>query len=247
MGQAEQQAEQRQGAAQGQRQAPLDLEEGIDPRAQQAEQDLLQAGETADPDAAKKKNKLRDFEDNTVVRTSPATGRPSKFALKKIADFEYVELYYFTVEACRDAAEHERAMAEDAFTWSKVNDTMALKPIGAYKASSKAVPDARLSWNDVSIAKTKLLQAMQDAQWPAKHMVALAGFFVNLDAHEIREEEGGEMALVQYQAEVRREWMDAITGIGTQKPFDISVINEERLRRIAAKILHQRQLLSVQK
>ena len=106
---------------------------------------------------------------------------------------------------------------------------------------------SRLTWSDISIARTKLLQAMQDAQWPTKHLVALAGFFVNLDAHDIREEEGGELALVQYQAEVRCEWMDAVTGIGSQKPFNISVINEERLRRIVAKILHQRQLASIQR
>jgi hypothetical protein len=31
-----------------------------------------------------------------------------------------MELYYFTVNACRDAAEYERTVAEDAFTLSKV-------------------------------------------------------------------------------------------------------------------------------
>lgn len=252
-GQPAGQAEQQQGAQQVQQQVPdvpQQPEEGDIPQTLPTGQglpDLPRVEEAVDSGSPKKKTKLRDFEDNSVVRTTPAAGRPSKFALKKLADFEYVELYYFTVEACREAAEHERTVAEEAFTLSKVDDTMALKPIGAYKSSSKAVPDSRLTWNEVSIAKTKLLQAMQDAQWPAKHLVALAGFFVNLDAHEIREEEEGELALVQYQAEVRREWMDALTGSGSQKPFDISVINEERLRRIAAKILHQRQLVSVQR
>jgi hypothetical protein len=174
-------------------------------------------------------------------------GRPSRYALKKLADFEYVELYYFTVAACREATDYERSIAEDAFTLSKIDDTMALRPMNACKPSTKAIPDVRLSWNDVSIAKTKLLQCMQDAKWPPKFLMSLAGFYVNLDAHAIREEEGGEQAIIQYQAEVRREWIDAVTGNGSQDPFDISIINEERLRRIAAKILYQRQLAAVQR
>jgi hypothetical protein len=174
-------------------------------------------------------------------------GRPSRYALKKLADFEYVELYYFTVAACREATDYERSIAEDAFTLSKIDDTMALRPMNACKPSTKAIPDVRLSWNDISIAKTKLLQCMQDAKWPPKFLMSLAGFYVNLDAHAIREEEGGEQAIIQYQAEVRREWIDAVTGNGSQDPFDISIINEERLRRIAAKILYQRQLAAVQR
>jgi hypothetical protein len=178
-----------------------------------------------DKDTPKRKIKLKDFEENSVVRTAPAVGRPSKYALKELTEFEYVELYYFTIEACRDAAEHERSVADDAFTISKTNDTMALRPMNAYKSSSKAVPDHRLTWTEISTAKTKLLRCMQEAKWPPKHVEALAGLYVNLDAHEIREEEGGEEALVQYHAEVRREWMDAITGNGTERPFDISCIN----------------------
>ncbi len=49
----------------------------------------------------KRKIKLKDFEENSIVRTTPAAGRPSKYALKKLTEFEYVELYYFTIEACR--------------------------------------------------------------------------------------------------------------------------------------------------
>ena len=195
-----------------------------------------------DEDNPKRKTKLKDFEENSVVQTTPASGRPSKYALKKLTEFEYVELYYFTIEACRDAAEHERSVADDAFTISKTNDTMALRPMNAYKSSSKAVPDHRLTWTEISTAKTKLLRCMQDAKWPTKHIESLAGLYVNLDAHEIREEESGEETLVHYQAEVRCEWMDAITGNGIQRPFDISCINENRLRLIATKILHQKQL-----
>lgn len=199
------------------------------------------------PEDDKKKNKLRDFAEHSAVRTTPAVGRPSKYALKKLADFEYVELYYFTVNACKEAAECERSMADDTFTLSKVDDTIALRLINAHKPSTKTVPDARLTWNDISIAKTKLLQCMQDAKWPPKFLMSLAGFYVNLDSHPIREEEGGEQAIIQYQSEVRREWIDAITGNGPQEPFDISSINDERLRRIAAKILYQRQLNAVQR
>jgi len=68
---------------------------------------------------------------------------------------------------------------------------------------------------------------MQDAKWPPKFLMSLAGFYVNLDAHPIREEEGGEQAIIQYQSEVHREWINVITGNRSQKPFDISSINEE--------------------
>jgi len=62
---------------------------------------------TPDKDTPKRKIKLKDFEENSVVRTTPAAGRPSKYALKKLTEFEYIELYYFTIEACRDTALRE--------------------------------------------------------------------------------------------------------------------------------------------
>jgi len=68
---------------------------------------------------------------------------------------------------------------------------------------------------------------MQDVKWPLKLLMLLAGFYVNLDTHPIREEEGDKQRIIQYQSEVCIEWIDAIISNGFQEPFDISSINEE--------------------
>ena len=52
----------------------------------------------------KKKLKMKDFDDATTVGNYIAP-RPAQYALRRIEDFEYVELWYFTPEGCSDATQ----------------------------------------------------------------------------------------------------------------------------------------------
>ena len=219
------------------------------PEQQQQQPEQQQQPQTPSPKrvskSPKKRSKLQDFETGKQVHGTAAMGRPSRYALKKIANFEYIELYYFTTAACNKATQSDCTISQDAFTLTKVNTTMALKPIGAYKASPKAVPDERLTWEEISIAKTKLLQYLREADWPEKHITTLASFYIGLDSHSLREEEGREEILIEYQAEVRCEWIDTLTGIGTQDLFDIGEISERRMDRISARVTYHRQAAGV--
>jgi hypothetical protein len=60
----------------------------------------------------------------------------------------------------------------------------------------------------------------------------LAAFFFALEMHPWRCQPRGEKVLLQYQAETRTKWMRLLTQEGVGQVFDISLINEERLRLI---------------
>jgi len=54
-------------------------------------------------EAEKKKPKMNDF-NKTAIVDSYIAPRPSQYALRRIEEFEYVELWYLTPEGCADAA-----------------------------------------------------------------------------------------------------------------------------------------------
>ena len=57
--------------------------------------------------------------------------RPAPFAINKLDNFEYVELWYFTPEGCADASDFSKSSADEAFGLAQIDDVMALKPISS--------------------------------------------------------------------------------------------------------------------
>lgn len=155
-------------------------------------------------EAEKKKPKLNSFVVNRPIATAIKL-RPSRFALHKLEERDYIELSYFTPEGCAEAASNDHAVAEEAFAFSKVNDLVSLRPISAFKAASKVIQDDKLSWREMSIAKINLIQCMEETGWPKNHVVALATFYLNLENHPKHQEPDGDAVLLAYQAQVRRE------------------------------------------
>lgn len=195
--------------------------------------------ETERKEKEKKKPKVKDFVDNKPVKDTIQL-RPSRYAIHKLDEREYVELYYFTLEGCTEASKIDRTIAQDAFTFTKAEDTLLLKPMASHKPSNKAIPDEDLTWRQVSIAKTSLLYHMSQTGWPEHHVVALAEFFLNLDSHPTRLQEDGDTILLHYQAQVRREWHEALRSTSDEPVFDISAINDKRVDAIEAKIWNAR-------
>ena len=76
----------------------------------------------------KKKLKMRDFDDATIVGNHIAP-RPAQYALRRIEDFEYVELWYLTPEGCSDATQLQLTQHDDTFGLTKVDDVVALKSL----------------------------------------------------------------------------------------------------------------------
>jgi len=183
----------------------------------------------------KKKPKLNSFVANRPIATAIKL-RPSRFALHKLEERDYIELSYFTPEGCAEAATNDHAVADEAFAFSKVNDLVSLRPISAFKASSKVIQDDKLSWREMSMAKINLLQCMEETGWPKDHIIALATFYLNLENHPKRQEPDGDAVLLAYQAQVRREWHIQLKSSTGEPAFDISMINDDLVDKIGVKM-----------
>jgi hypothetical protein len=103
-----------------------------------AEQEALVGAERKE--LKKKKPKINDLNENCMA-DSVIIPCPSPFAINKLKSFEYVELSYFTPEGCISTAEENKAAAEEAFSITKVDSFMALKPFASFKASKNIIND----------------------------------------------------------------------------------------------------------
>src|SRR5271156_4654302 len=192
-------------------------------------------------DVEKKKPKMKDFDDATTVGNYIAP-RPAQYALRRIEDFEYVELWYLTTEGCSDASQHQLTQHDDAFGLAKVDDMVTLKSFSSIRASKNRVPDAELSFRQMSMAKNAFIPLMAKYQWSQKAITAFAQLFTQLELHPLRQREYGERALITYQARVRREWHDQLK-LGSA--FNIGIINDNLLQSTYKELLDQAQLLSL--
>ncbi|KAJ7662769.1 hypothetical protein DFH06DRAFT_947017, partial [Mycena polygramma] len=201
-------------------------------REQEAERLRLAAEKEAEAErkeAEKKKPKLADFDDSRAIGDHIAT-RPSPFAVKKLNDFCYVELYYFTPEGCADAADQQRSVAEDAFALARTDDALALRPISSFRSSRNVIKDSDLTWRQMEMGANGYLEQLQRAGWTERHIKSMATFFYLLNRHASRELDHGEAILLIYQARARREWHDSLEkGVG----FNISIFNDNLLRSIS--------------
>ena len=150
----------------------------------------------------KKKPKLKDLALNKPVRDTTQL-RPSRYAIHKLEERDHVELHYFMLEGCTEATKHNRTIAQDAFMFTKADDSLLLKPMASHKPSNKVTPDEDLTWHQMSIAKTTLLHHMGRTGWPDRHIMALAEFYLNLESHPMHLQTDGDTVLLHYQAQVR--------------------------------------------
>lgn len=92
-----------------------------------------------------KKPKINDFEEGKMVGNYVAP-RPSQFAIDKLKSFNYVELWYFTPEGCATAHEVDRALSEDAYGHTRLDDL---------------IPEADLTWKQLTMGKITMLRYME--------------------------------------------------------------------------------------
>ena len=207
--------------------------------AQAVQQQLLQEAEKAE--AEKKKPKMKDFDDTTTVGNYIAP-RPAQYALRRIEEFEYVELWYLTPEGCADATHRQLTQHDDTFGLTKVDDIVTLKSVSSLKASKNVIPDSELSFRQMSMAKNTFIPLMTKYQWSARAITAFAQLFTQLELHPYRQREFGERALITYQARVRREWHDQLK-LGSA--FNVGIINEDLLHGIFKELVDNAQILSL--
>ncbi|KAG1718453.1 hypothetical protein EDD22DRAFT_963840 [Suillus occidentalis] len=216
----------------------LECQERIDLWQQQVEEDARELQERAECEKAekeaeeqeewceaeKKKPKINNFNSETPM-ADIIIPRPSQYAIQKIKNIEYVELWYFSPDGCHDSVaitSRSTLDSNDTFGFAKVDGIVALKTIASFKASQKALQDHDLSWHQFDLAKTSFLIHIKKSGWPEKHQQALALFFMLITNHEHRMRPWGEKTLLRYAGFVHREWHD---WLAQNQGFNIGIFN----------------------
>lgn len=166
---------------------------------------------------------------------------PSDYALRKLQNYEYVELWYFSSRGCTEAARSNLSTDMESLSITRVDNTLELQPSRAVAHAKGVIPDQDLSWLEMSAAKNNMLSHMAKCGWDKDTVAAFLEFYIALDLHSTRGEEHAEQVLLAYQAEIRRDWHQEVARLGRgHTVFDISVINESRLRSISEELHRKR-------
>ncbi|KAF9791939.1 hypothetical protein BJ322DRAFT_1026297 [Thelephora terrestris] len=182
-----------------------------------------------------------DIDNNVMVGdTIPLT--PLAFAIKKIKAKEYVDLWYFTTEGCKEAS---LTMPTAPVTLG-VLDTetgMALQLVNDAKPSKRAIIDEHLTWEQLMTARHTLINLALQHGWSPQTLHALAEFYINLES--LKAQGRNSRALILYHATVRRQWHAALKP-GAMR-FNISLINEKLLASLENQIRdHDHEVLQKQ-
>ncbi|GLB40120.1 hypothetical protein LshimejAT787_0706300 [Lyophyllum shimeji] len=188
------------------------------------------------PEREKKtKAKLRAFNPDLSV-ASVLAPRPSSYALNKLANFEYCELWYFTQEGCEDAQRTHRTEADDSFGMSKMGELVTFRPVASVQASKRALQDESLTWEQFHYAHRSFVKHVLKSGWPDEHTQALVRFFIELENSPYIDREHGKRVVLTYQARVRRSWMDSMKD-SDEAVFNIALINNDLMESISREIL----------
>ncbi|EIN05430.1 hypothetical protein PUNSTDRAFT_74600 [Punctularia strigosozonata HHB-11173 SS5] len=209
--------------------------------AQLAEQERLdrEATEKAEEEreAAKNRPKIPTYTKGHMVGQESAPLTDIK-ALKKLKAYQYVELWYFGVEGRRRAAEDACRTSDEVLIVAWEGEGGALRQSAPNRLARFCVPDRDLTWRELSIAKTGLLEDMAKVGWPKNIVQDFVDFFFAIDNHPSRYEgPHGDPCLLLYQEEVRQLWHFRYDR-NPAEVFDPSVFNNDRLQRITQRYLN---------
>ncbi|KAG1827431.1 uncharacterized protein BJ212DRAFT_1257667 [Suillus subaureus] len=180
-------------------------------------------------DSEKKKPKMNGFNATPTVGDAIAP-HPSQYAIQKLNNFEYVELWYFSPNRCKEAMKTAQSITDDTFSLAKLDDQLTIHPALAFKASRAAIPDHDLPFSIFLRAKNSFLTHTSTAKWPQAHLDALALFYWHLKNHAIQDNsELGDMVILHYASRVRLDWHDHLK---RNEGFNIRIINETLMQSI---------------
>lgn len=179
----------------------------------------------------KHKKTINDFDTNLTIGEAE-TMRPSTYAMTKLENLEYVELWPFCQEGLQDNADNLAGFPEDDFYGlAKTEEgSLTVKNVSGTRRSRKSLLDGDLTWRQMTMGLAGMIHHMRQLGWPQKHVDALTQFHRGLESHEYRSRRNGEPILVRYQSKSRREWFE---GMKAGAGFNIAHINLERIRAVA--------------
>ncbi|KAG6877231.1 hypothetical protein C0992_010544 [Termitomyces sp. T32_za158] len=174
----------------------------------------------------------------TEIAMNPPADTPPEilpaYATSRLQKGMYVEMWYFTNEGLDYALKSASAIDDDALVQSVDRDGNAVWTTAATsKGSRSALDDRDLTWEQLSIAIPRFLDAIHAAGWTEQRQAMMAELFTRLQAHPYRASRDhlDRKALLKYLSEQRRLWHQAIeAGTGA---WNIGVLNENLLRMAA--------------
>jgi hypothetical protein len=172
--------------------------------------------------------------------------RPSQYAIQKLITFDFIELWYFSLEGCAEAHRNHKSQADDAFGISSAHDVLTLRLVTSVKASRLARADHDLSFSELLQAKNVFLQHTKRNGWLDKHVNALAQFFWNLENHPIRFTEHGDTITLHYASRVQQRWHDDLKN-NSGDAFNISLISDVLMNSIAFEVNSSIQIAATRK
>jgi len=131
---------------------------------------------------------------------------PARHILKRLEKKEFVELWHFTVQGCRDAAAINLTTPDDTLSLINTEKGLMLQTVGASSVSTKVIRDENLSWDQMTEGRNRLLACMSSCGWSRYEVEELARFYVQLDIHPIWSQPYGLQAILRYQENLRRDW-----------------------------------------
>ncbi|KAG2034953.1 hypothetical protein BDR03DRAFT_817940, partial [Suillus americanus] len=115
-------------------------------------------------EADKKKPKMNGFDESTAVGDflSPC---PAQYAIQKLTNYKFVELWYFSLDGCREALKSSRSIAENDLGLTRIDDQLTIRPASAFKGSKAALADHELPFSTFLRAKNLYLVQISKAKW----------------------------------------------------------------------------------
>ncbi|KIK52988.1 hypothetical protein GYMLUDRAFT_77645 [Collybiopsis luxurians FD-317 M1] len=215
------------------RQEAIDLENKREAEKREKESELAKKAE-------EKRTPLHSFTRGIGVISIPQQIHP--YAKKMMITRKYVPLWYLLPEAAAEAKERSKD-AIDANRFQIAMDdvdnaTSSLSLVGSHavRASPNAIPDSRLTWDQVMRAKSAFLSALPLGEFTNEFVAMFAGFYTGMDMHPEMQEINGDRIMAHYHAEMRRAWYDAFE---RRKPFDLAVFSERTLEESRVEIQRQ--------
>ncbi|KAG6877592.1 hypothetical protein C0992_009638, partial [Termitomyces sp. T32_za158] len=163
------------------------------------------------------------------------------YATTRLQKGMYVEMWYFTNEGLDYALKSASAIDDNALVQSVDRDGKAMwTTAAASKGSKSAMDDRDLTWEQLSIATPRFLDAIHAAGWTEQRQVIMADLFTRLQAHPYRASRDplDRKALLKYLSEQRKLWHQAIeAGTGA---WNVGILNENLLRMAADSVCRER-------
>ena len=164
--------------------------------------------------------------------------KPSQKILKRLEKKEFIELWHFTAEGCRNAAAVDLVSPDETFGLVSTDKGLLFQSLGASAASAKAINDESLTWNQLTEGKTRMIGCLKACKWKSHEVKQLILFYVSLDVHPVRSQPYGLAAVMRYQDRVRHDWTAALS---SGLPYRISEVNDDLMKEIRDEIRNEDQ------